>query len=325
MPLDTIRFGIIGVGRHGSRYARHITRDMEDAILSAFSRSNRDDGLRFAEETGSSFHHDWRDLVDSPEVDAVVLAATTNLHEPVTLRAVEAGKPILLEKPLARNSAEGKRICDAAEQFDTPVMVAQTLRYNTVVNEIRRLLPTIGKLHFISMAQRMEPHGLPWLDNADLAGGGNILHTGIHLTDMVNFLLDDSAAWAWCFAEKKYHRITEDQFTATIGMNSGVSVTIDCSKVSESRIGRIEVIGEHGQLVGDHVHNTLFLHNADCKTPLPLPEPRHTILDVLRDFTDSLREKTPPPITCRDGLLALETVDMCYESTRHGSAVITRG
>ena len=202
-------------------------------------------------------------------------------------------------------------------------MVAQTLRYNAVVGEMRRLVPSLGKLHFISMTQRMEPHGLPWLDNALLAGGGNILHSGIHLTDLANFLLDDSAAWAWCLAEKKYHRITEDLFTATIGMNCGVTVSVACSKVSAGRMGRIEIVGERGLLAGDHIHNTLFRHDDDGLTPLPLPGQRHTILAALDDFTDALRKNEPPPITCLDGLEALKTVDLCYESLRNGNVIVS--
>jgi len=66
--------GLIGLGKHGSRYARHIVEDLADAALVAVCRRNRTEGTKLAAAYGCAFHDDYRDLVAHPGVDAVVVA-----------------------------------------------------------------------------------------------------------------------------------------------------------------------------------------------------------------------------------------------------------
>ena len=66
--------GLIGLGKHGSRYARHIVEDLKDAVLVAVCRRNRPEGEALAAASGGAFYDDYHDLVASPRVDAVVVA-----------------------------------------------------------------------------------------------------------------------------------------------------------------------------------------------------------------------------------------------------------
>ena len=153
MPA-TLAVGIIGTGIHGSRYARHILADLPELSLAAIARRSPE-GESQAAAWSCRLHADWRALIEDPGVQAVVSAATPNLNPEIAGACAAAGKPLLIEKPLAVDPAAGEALL--ASMGNTPLTVAQTLRYNPVIARLRELLPRAGRLHSFSASQRLEP------------------------------------------------------------------------------------------------------------------------------------------------------------------------
>jgi len=120
--------GLIGLGKHGSRYARHIAEHLTDAALVAVCRRNRTEGEKLAAASGCEFHVDYRDLFANPRVDAVVVAVPPTLHPAIVEAACQAGKSLLVEKPLATSLAEATRISRMLSVSGVRAMVAHTLR-----------------------------------------------------------------------------------------------------------------------------------------------------------------------------------------------------
>jgi predicted dehydrogenase len=285
-------------------------------------RRDREAGQAFAEQHGLAFYDDYRGLIENPKVEAIAVAVSPDLHPDICRRAVDAGKHILLEKPLARNLAEGRQISNLVSGSGVKFMLAQTLRFNSVVLEMRRLRDELGQIHLLAFNQRMEPHRLDWLDDPQIAGGGNILYTGVHIFDMLYFLSGEEVTWAWCRTERVYHRRTEDLFAAVLGLERGKTIClIDSCKVTGGRSGRIELVGERGQLVGDHVLGTLARIQDRQATPLDPPSPVHTVQKALETFVDCLLSDGDPPITAQDGLRTLRVAQMCYRSAESGRVV----
>src|SRR5262245_47207644 len=102
--------GLIGLGKHGSRYARHIVEDLTDEAIVAVCRRNHIDGEAFAAAYRCTFYDDYRELVADPRVDAVVMAVPPMLHPAIVEAACRAGKPMLVEKPLATSLAAAQHI-----------------------------------------------------------------------------------------------------------------------------------------------------------------------------------------------------------------------
>ena len=316
-----LRFGLIGLGRHGSRYARHLLEDVPGARLTAVCRRNEKEGRAFAGRHGLVFHSDLGRLIEDPRVDAVAAAVSPDVHVDICRRAARAGKPILLEKPLARNLAEGRRLQEIVEGAGITFMLAQTLRFNSVVREMKRRIGSLGRIHLLAFNQRMEPHGLAWLDDPRAAGGGNLLHTGVHIFDLISFLCGRPVEWAWCRTERIYQRKTEDLFAAVLGLEDGLRCLLDAGKVTGGRSGRIEVVGDEGQLVGDHVLGTLSLIRERQAAALPVAPPAPTVRETLRAFVRCVAGDRRPPVTAADGLRTLKAAEMCYRSAETGRVV----
>jgi predicted dehydrogenase len=320
--MDKIRFGLIGLGAHGMRYARHIMRDIDGAELYAVCRQDPARGAAFAREHNVRYYREYLDLLNDPKVQAVVVVVPSHLNERICSTAVMAGKAVLVEKPLACNTREATNIIEATARSGSLLMVNHTLRFNAVVQALEAHLDEIGAIHTIAMNQRLEPPQKEWMDDFSRAGGGVILHTGIHMFDLLRYFSDDEVRRVYCETDRVFYEELEDMFVATLRLRrSKIRCLIDAARYTEGRSGRIEIVGERGQLMGDHVHGYGMIIRGRKATPLEVPAPVNTVEQGLRAFLDAFLHDDAPPITALDGYQAVEIAEACYHSVSTGDAV----
>ena len=312
-PSSKLRVGIIGTGTHGTRYARHVTRDVDDIQLAAISRRSAS-GRAQAANWGCRWYGDWRDLVADRAIDAVIAAATPDLNVDIAGACVAAGRPLLIEKPLAVDFTRARRIVDLFAEARIPLTVGQTLRYNPVILNLKRHLPRVGELYFFSATHRLEPSTHSWLADPAVAGGGVILHTAVHLFDALRFITGRECIRVRATMGSVHNPHLEDRFAALIEMQGDLSGTADASKIGASRSGRYEFVGRQGQLQGDQIHGRLdFIDGADLH-PLGRFEAANTLVPLLRDWRDLLLHGSANPIPGAEGAAAVRICDACRES-----------
>lgn len=309
---EQIGFGLVGLGVHGLRYARHLLEDLPGARLVAVCRKDAVLGREWASAHGVRFLAEYQDLVADEEVDAVAVATPPDLNAAVTLAALEAGKPVLVEKPLAATLPEARSILAASRESGGLVMVAQTLRWNAVVRSVKAEAATLGRLLMLALSQRFEPSDRPWLDQP--GPGGILLNTGIHSFDLVRHLSGREITEVWCRTRRVETQRTPDTFVATLTLEGGVLATVDNCRATAARSGRIELIGEKGQITGDHVLGIVHRIEGRDSFPLPLGNPVPTVRAALADFVQCALDSAPPPVSVEDGLKALEVVMACRRS-----------
>jgi predicted dehydrogenase len=167
--MASLRIGLIGVGKHGSRYARHIVQELPEVRLVALARRTFEIARRQAEEFGCRAYADYRSLMAAPDIDAVIVVVPPTLHRQIIETAAALRRPVLLEKPAAVSVAEGRLMLQAVRAAGIPVMVAHTLRYNGVVRRLLEELPRIGRLHSLRISQRFEASRPGWMPNGSVA------------------------------------------------------------------------------------------------------------------------------------------------------------
>ncbi|MBQ27267.1 MAG: hypothetical protein CMH81_03880 [Nitrospiraceae bacterium] len=184
MNRDQIRYGVIGMGRQGERYIRHIRNDTNHAALVAVTRVDQRKGKKEAGALGVHWEPTWQTLLQNPDVDAVVICVPCSLHRPIAIAALEAFKHVILEKPLAPTLTEGKAIAKSvskAARKGVKLFFAHTLRYSNVITAITKHKTRIGNLVGLILSQRLEHKPLHWEHKKATAGGGNIIQTGVHI------------------------------------------------------------------------------------------------------------------------------------------------
>lgn len=195
--MDPVRLGLIGCGWAGSLRATAAAR-LAGVRLVAVADADLPRARALAAPHGAAVDGDWRCLVRRPEVDAVLISTPPPLHTEMAIAALESGRHVLCEKPLARTPEECRQILEAAQQSGRVLATGFNYRFYPAVVKAREILDSgrIGELdHIRSYAGH--PGGSEfthaWVHDANAMGGGALMDNGIHLIDLTRYFLGEVA------------------------------------------------------------------------------------------------------------------------------------
>jgi len=321
MSNARIKVGIIGTGKHGSRYASHIVHDLGHLFeLTAISRRS-DEAEEQARTWRTLLFSDWHDLITSDQVEAVISVTTPNLNPQIARFCAEQNKPLLIEKPLTTDFYSAQEIVHLFDRLSLPLTVCQTLRYNSIILGLRDNLSGMGRLFSLSATHRLEPSTLSWLEQPEVAGAGVIFHTAVHLFDALCFITGQEITKIRAVARSIHNPRLEDLLVAEAILADGALAIIDTSKVSPSRACRYEFVCEKGQLQGDQIHGILQKITGIRTSNLPVTPPGPAILPLLEDWHTYLQGKGENPIPGAEGLAAVKICHACRQSVSTGQWV----
>ena len=320
MPL---RIGLIGVGRHGSRYIHHLLHDLPGVSLAALCRKRIEEGLPSLLKTEIPVYGDYRALITDPAVEAVVVVTPPSLCPEICFEAVKARKPILIEKPLASTGREARAMVSAAEKAGLLLMTAQTLRFDSTILVLKDHLAEIGRLRYATFTSRIETKASAYVRSPIPGQRGALLEFGIHLLDMVPFLTSQEIVGVRCELDQLPSVAPDTVAIVQAQTVSGVQCVLDIARVVAGRVARTEWVGTQGQIAADWLHQRVSGVIGDTAPFEWAVQPQQTILATLRAFVHAIETNSPPPITGRDGCRAVEVADACYRSAELGGASVT--
>ncbi len=307
--------GIIGTGKHGSRYATHVIADCPGLRLAAVSRRSPE-GSEQAAHWNCTWHADWQDLVQDPQVECVISVVPPTLNLDIAGLCSLAGKPLLLEKPLAGNEQDAEAIVGLERDKGLIVTTGQTLRYNAVIQTLRKELSSIGRLHTFSANQRLEPSTLKWHHQPEVAGAGISFHTAVHVFDALHYITEIETRRVMALTRQQCNNALEDVLLVLVEMEGGVTGTLDCSRVSQARSGLIEFIGAEGHLQGEQIFNRCRRVKGTNITDISPISPVNTIVPLLRDWERFLRGDGANPVTAAEGYASVRLCQACLRSAQ---------
>ena len=321
-----MRVGVIGLGSHGQRYARHVAQDVDGMTLSAVCRRDASEAARLGRELSAAWFTEPSGLLDSPDVDVVVIVTPPATHLELARLALERRKPVLLEKPLTHTLESARELEQLVETTHTPLFLAQTLRYSPSLQLARRELERIGGVRALTASQRLPHTDLAWQNRATPHPLGSVLNTGVHLYDLVRWMLGAEFDAVYCTAYKVENRHHEDLFKVQATLRDRETlVALEIAKCTRSRSSNLELVGERGQLWVDYHFDRVELVVGSKRHELRQAQPEYTLPRVLRDFQRHVETGMGMPITAHDGVRTLEVVDACYRSMRSGRAQSVSG
>jgi predicted dehydrogenase len=263
-----VRYGIIGFGTFAERTIAPAIRESPNSELVAIQKRSLAAAREKARIFKASLAFDSAEaLVRHPDVDAVFIVSANSQHAPETLTAAQAGKHVLVEKPMAMNAAEAETMIEVCKKNNVKFMVAHMVRLSPLVIRMKELIQSglIGKLTFIKSEFIYDGRlsHRPWLVDRNIAGGGPIFDIGVHCLDTTRFLLDDEVISVKSQLDPAPSAVTTES-TAQLALkfSGGTTAGIFCSYVAPIRRTYIEVIGEKGILSAENFSwsgNTLLL------------------------------------------------------------------
>lgn len=186
-----MRFGLVGLGGIG-QVRKAAIEQAPECILTAVFDTNRevstqlDSGVRFFEST--------EELFASDDCDAVIISTPTNFHAAQSIAAMQAGKHVIVEKPMASSLDECKRMLEVSKQTGRVLTVGFNHRYFEAIKEMREAIQSraIGKLSYIRAYAGhtgLSEFKSPWMYDKDIMGGGTLMDNGIHVLDLTQHLM----------------------------------------------------------------------------------------------------------------------------------------
>ena len=192
MAYEKVRWGIIGCGNIAKKFAKSLD-DLDDAELVAVGSRKQETADAWADEVGVPTRHgSYQALVDDDQVDAVYVATPHPMHKVCAILALEAGKPVLCEKPFTINAAEARAVADIARKKGLFCMEAMWTRFMPTLIRVRELLAegAIGEVRQVHAHFGFRVTWHPKSRLLDLAlGGGGLLDVGCYTVSLAHMVL----------------------------------------------------------------------------------------------------------------------------------------
>lgn len=316
-----VGWGLVGCGDIARKRVAPALRDLENCELVAVSRADASRAEAFAAEFGARrWHADWRELIKDPEVEAVYVATPVRLHAEQAVAAIESGKHVLCEKPLALNVAECERMNAAAEANGVSLGVAYYRRFYPVVERVRELLesgeigvPVIAQLNAFERFDPGPDHPRRWLLDKGQSGGGPMFDFGCHRIEVLFNLFGDMKAVRGLATNVLFEREVEDTASALLRFARGTQGVISVTHAAREPQDTLEIFGSEGSL-SVAVLNEGQLRVRTVEGDRVETHPPHANLHqpLIDDFSNAVLEGRHPRVDGRVGQKVSEILELIY-------------
>lgn len=327
----TVRTGVIGVGALGQHHAR-ILRGVEGSSMAGFYEANAERAQKVSAELGLKAFESEEALLDA--VDAVTIVVPTPAHFAVASKALERGKHVLVEKPIATTLDEADRMLEIAARKGVLVQTGHVERFNRAIR---------GALQFVDQPRFIESDRLAPFNprGSDVAV---VLDLMIHDIDLVHTLVGGEVTDVAATGVPVLTPFV-DIANARLTFASGAVANITASRVSRDRLRKIRVFQPSGYLsldlgtgTGEFYHlkegldlaafvkaaqGAVALEQFVERVPIEAPEGDALTLE-LQSFVDAIRGKAPVPVTGQAGREALAVALEIVSEIEKGMPVMRR-
>jgi predicted dehydrogenase len=260
---------------------------------------------------------DWRALAGDPDIDAAVIGTPNALHAEQAIAFLEAGRHVLVEKPMARTVAEADAMVAAARGSGARLMVAHCWRFHADVRALRARvaageLGEVVKTRGYGVHEAWGPKG--WFVDRELAGGGALVDMGVHAIDTARFVLGGPLPERVCAAVGTRYGTydVDDDAILLVGWSNGTNSVIESGWWHAHKEGMeadTEVYGTKG-------YARIFPREEPSADYDHTSQPMYT--DQMREFLGAIEEGRPPHPSGEDGQIVMQVVERAYASAAGG-------
>jgi 1,5-anhydro-D-fructose reductase (1,5-anhydro-D-mannitol-forming) len=328
MAATPVRFAILGFGHHAVRRLVPAFARCEHATLSGMWRRDQTAAQQnCAEHKIPHCFATREELCSSPEVDVVFITSPDAMHRDDMLLALQHGKAVLCEKPVAMNAAEAAEMNEAAKAAGVLYGVAQNFRWNRSLEWMREQIAA-GKIGEPQLAHAQYSYPAKtaprkWITDPTLACGGPIADVGVHCIDALRFVLGQDVINISTLARKdEFSGKVEAVATLQLEMTGGVYANVTASARAPYRT-LVEVNGSDGVLIAENGLTVdrpvqLVLRRAGELVETASVENNDGYTRMLESFAQAFRGNGSFVATGDDGVLNMKGLDAAFRSWQTG-------
>jgi UDP-N-acetylglucosamine 3-dehydrogenase len=312
--LNKLGVAVIGTGFWGKNHARNY-KELENTNLVAICDVNPERAKAIAEQYGVKAYTDSSVMLKDPEVQAVSVCTWSIKLAEEALKCLNAGKHVLVEKPMATDTRQAQTLIDTAKANDLHLTVGFLMRFIPGLQQIRQAVETkkIGEL-VSATAKRVTQ----WPER--IGDVGVVKDTAIHDIDVMRFISGEDPVAVYAKMGSMRHRQFEDYAQIMLTYESGKTAFIESNWLTPYKIRSLNLTGSEAIMRLDYNSQELWIENAkeSLQPRLPFEEP---LKAELKHFAECVTEKKKPMITGEDGFKALQIALASMESSAKNTVV----
>lgn len=350
--MKKIKVGVIGAGSisdsHLQAYYNH-----PEVDLYAISDANAERAAQKAEKYEiPQVYKDYHELLADPEIEAISICTWNNSHAEISIKALKAGKHVLVEKPLCRTVVEAEEIQAAVRESGKLLQVGFVRRYDTNAQLIRQFIDNgdLGEIYY-AKASCLRRLGNPggWFADVNRSGGGPLIDIGVHVIDLCWYLMGRPKVVS--VSGNTYNKLgnranvknlsfykaadydaslntVEDMANALIRFENGASLAVDVSFTLHSKQDEMSV-KLYGDKGGVELEPSLMLVSEKYDTILNMvPQTDKTgfnfataFQNEINHFISCVQSGSTPISPVEDGLEIMKILCGVYESAEKGCEI----
>ena len=317
-----LKVAVIGVGSMGRNHAR-VYADLDQVQLVAVADSNAQAVEKVARKYNTKAYTNFLEVLNDPTIDAVSIAVPTSMHKEVALAALQKGKHVLLEKPIASTESEAQEIIACAKQHNVKLMIGHIERFNPAIKELKRRLHRgdLGEIYKIDV-QRIGPFPVRITDV------GVITDLSVHDLDIISYLFGQEPIRMYAETQQRLHPHHEDSVTALISYHNNALAVLNINYLSPTKTRQLKVFGKRGMFEVNYLTQDLYFYenkafsSDDWKSVsegdmtlinFPKKEPLQTEIE---EFIQCITQNSESPVSGEQGLQILKLANLLSESAQ---------
>ena len=333
--MKKVKWGVIGCG--GIANARTIPGMLlaDNAKLAAVMDINPS----LADEVREKYNvpavcYGVEDLLKQ-EIDAVYIATPVFLHKQQALAAMEAGKHVLVEKPVGVNLAEVEELYRVSKEKNVKLGVGMLMRFHSQHQQIKELIET-GKLGEIVSMRAQWAFWYPeiegsWRQKKELSGGGALMDVGVHCLDLLQYISGMKAVGVSAFCDTQtFSYEVDDHASLMLRMENGAHLYIESNFNIPGQVtpNRLEIFGTRGSILAEGTFRQVsggsvqvrLLNEDSSKTVYNLePAEGNMYSREIESFSNAILKGTAPIAGIEDAYAVQRIIEAAYQSSQSGA------
>ena len=315
--MKKLGVAVVGTGFWGKNHAR-VYKELASTELVAICDVNAERAKSVADQFGVKVYTDSTRMLKNKEVEAVSICTWSTVLAKEALKALKAGKHVLVEKPMASDTKKAEKLLKTAEKNDLHLTVGFLMRFIPGMLHIREAVENkkIGEL-VCATAKRVSQ----WPER--IGDVGVVKDTAIHDIDVMRYIANEDPITVYAKTGSMRHRKFEDYAQIMLTYKDGKSAFIESNWLTPYKTRTLTVTGSDAIMRLDYITQELWIE--ETKETLQPRYPWQEPLKLeLQHFAECITEKKKPLITAADGLKALQIAEAALRSSAKNKAIKLR-
>jgi len=323
-----IKIGVIGVGRMGKNHVR-VCSELDNVELIGIADINKEEVNKVAHKFSTHSFYDYRELI--PKIECAIVATPTSTHHKIAMDLLNAGKSVLVEKPICNNAKMAEEMINFAEKENLTLAVGHIERYNPVIDFIKRGLDnkTFGKLITLSSKRVSDTP-------SRIKDAGVLLDLSVHDIDVMRYLAGEVESVYASAGKFNINIDFEDYANIILNFGSGICGMIEVNWLTPIKVRKIFLTCSRRFVEGDYINQSVTISSSkfgeiDEMNLYQIPihyninkinlRKREPLRIEIEDFINAVKTGKQPMVTGEDGLMAIKIVDAIEKSYKNKEVV----